>query len=161
MGSSTRQFFISKIKRDIGVSKYPQRAALSVVIHYLLIASFFCTKTQATQTYSYRLYACIEVELCFFCLPPVWGLWMWSSWGVSAKWSTSSPSLPKQTHSPWRRGTTLNRRWEECVRYLWMCVFRWKRCCYMCVCACVWTVFHMWPNLIHTFGYILLPSHLQ
>lgn len=54
------------------------------------------------------------ISSCHLLAPLVWGLWMWSSWDVSARWSTSSPSSPKLTRWPWRREMTSSRRWEDC-----------------------------------------------
>lgn len=54
------------------------------------------------------------ISSCHLLPPLVWGLWMWSSWDVSVRWSTSSLSSPKLTRWPWRRGMTSSRRWEDC-----------------------------------------------
>lgn len=48
----------------------------------------------------------------------------WNSWGVSAKWSTSSQSLPRQIHSPWRRETSSKRRQDlSVVVFMWITFF--------------------------------------
>lgn len=94
--------------------RLPTRFHYQTVRCFVEFCSCFCLNPVCNQPRP--LFGLISVSIHAFKVlsflpPPAWDPWMWSSWGDSARWWTSCPSSLRPTRSPWRRGTTLNRRW--------------------------------------------------